>query len=139
MPDPKTLPHALRLIPKRGQNDCAIAALASYLGFDYEVVLITASKVSKTLWSAGLSGPEHLKVARRLKVKCRWTKTYEIEEATGVLWMRYHDNANLDHDVVLIEGKIFDPDYNPACLLDHDDYCRILNAKPDQLFVKVED
>lgn len=140
MPSPRKFPEAaIRLITKRGKNDCAIAALTSYLSRDYEEVLIAASRVSRTFWTAGLSNPEHVRVAKRLGVKTRWTKSFDIDDATGVLWVSYHDNADTQHSVVLIEGKIFDPDYTPVCLIDHDDYFRVFNAFPNQLLVRVDD
>lgn len=139
MAAPRTFPEAsIRLWPKLGKNDCAIACLASYLGREYPEVLIAASKVSKTVWTAGVSGVEHIRIAKKLGIKAKWTRTYDIEHDTGVLFVTFHDNTK-QHDVVLIEGKIYDPEYSPPCLIDYDDYCRVLNAAPDSLFVKVED
>ncbi len=135
----RTFPEAsIRLITQRGKNDCAIASLATYLGRCYEEVLIAACQVSKTVWSAGLSGPEHIKVAQRLGIRTRWVRRFNIEEDTGILGISYTDDA-LSHDTVLIEGKIFDPEYAPASLIDHDDYCRVLCAVPRALFIRVED
>lgn len=140
MASPKTFPEAsIRLFPKQGKNDCAIACLASYLGRDYAEVLIAASRVSKTFWTAGLSGVEHVRVARRLGVKTKWTKTFDLNDDIGVLFVTYHDNSTQQHDVLLIEGRIFDPEYSPACLIDADDYMRVVNAAPQSLFIKVED
>lgn len=136
---PKPLPEiAIRLHTKRGKADCSIAALASYLGRDYEEVLIAASKINKAFWHNGLSGPQHVRVAQRLGFRTRWTKTYDIETDRGVLWMQYHDNADLEHSVVLIDGLIFDPEYVPATLIEQYDYCRILNGNPNALLMRID-
>lgn len=138
MADSRRLPSVfVRLIPKRGDNDCAIASLASFTGSDYEEVLLAAGKVSKTLWNSGLSGPEHIRVCKRLGVKARWFKTYDIEEDTGVLWVEYHENAKKAHSVVLVEGRIYDPDYNPVFIAEHDDYFRHFNAHPRDLLKRI--
>lgn len=137
---PRALPEdAIRLHVKRGKNDCAIAALASYLGRDYEEVLIAASKVSKHFWTNGLNGPDHIRVARRLGFRgARWTKAFDVETERGVLWLQYHDSAEREHSVVLIDGLIFDPDHSPPALTDCDDYLRTQNAKPEALFTTME-
>jgi hypothetical protein len=135
----KQFPEAcIRLVTQRGKNDCAIACLATYLGRDYEEVLIAAGRVSRTVWSAGLSGPEHVKVARALGVTAKWTRSFNLDEDTGILGVSYTDD-DLAHDTVLIEGRIFDPEYAPASLIDHDDYTRVLHAVPRALFIRVED
>lgn len=121
-----------------GKDDCAIACLASYLGCHYAEVLVAASKVSKTFWTAGVSGVEHIKIARRLGIKSKWRRIIDIENDIGVLYVVYHDNASLAHDVVLIEGRVYDPEYSPACLIDADDYFRVLNARPQSLFIRQE-
>lgn len=135
---PKAFPEAsIRLFTKQGRNDCAIACLASYLGRHPAEVLIEASKVSKTFWTAGLSGIEHVRVARRLGFKTKWVKKFDLEDDIGVLFVTFHDNT-MQHDVVLIEGRIFDPEYTPACLIEADDYLRFFNASAEALFIKVE-
>jgi hypothetical protein len=136
---PQPFPEAsLTLHVKQGKNDCAIACLASYLGRHPAEVLIAAAAVSKTFWAAGLSGIEHVRVAKRLGYKTKWTKKFDLEDDIGVLFVTFHDNT-MQHDVVLIEGRIFDPEYSPARLIEVDVYMRCLNASPEALFIKVED
>lgn len=129
-----------RIIPKRGKNDCAIAVLATYLQREYEDVLLAAAKVRKDVWGTGLAFDQIPKVARRLGVTTRWYRVgaFDIEEATGVLWVGYHDVSN-QHVVFLHEGQIFDPEHNPVSMWDHDDFMRHMAAYPQQLLMKVED
>jgi ABC-type bacteriocin/lantibiotic exporter with double-glycine peptidase domain len=140
-----TLPHAvMQIVPKRGENDCAIAAMAMYLRRDYEDVLLAAGRVSRNVWNVGLSCPEMVKVAKLLGVKTQWFKTFNLEENedkeadSGVLWVSYHDVSN-EHIVVLDEGKIFDPEHNPVTYWDADDYMRHCAAFGNALLKRVED
>lgn len=139
MADPKRLPQAFtRLVPKRGTNDCAVAAIASFLGRDYEEVLIAASRANKDIWRDGLTGKHHVSVCSRLGVKTRWFRKFDLEDDTGVLWLSYNDSHQRHHSVLLIEGKIYDPDYSPICMADCDEYLRFMNAFPAELLKKVE-
>lgn len=132
------LPSAfVRLIPQRGKADCSIAALASFTGADYEEVLIAASRTRKTIWTEGLQGPAHVRICKQLGVKARWYKKFDIDEDTGVLWVAYNDDASKHHDVLLIDGKIYDPDHNPVIVADHDDYFRHFNAYPKELLKRI--
>lgn len=125
---------AYRLYPKRGDADCAIAAMATVFRRDYEEVLIAASRVSPNAWKRGLHLTEMQRVARRLKIKTQVKKVtggrpdFDIESETGVLWVSYHDRTS-EHCVVLLDGGwISDPEYDPAALAEHDDYLCVHNA-----------
>lgn len=126
-----------RLYPKRGDADCTIAAMATIFRRDYEDVLLAAAQVSKHVWRSGLHCPDVLRVARRLKIKARWCRTFDSEAETGMLWVSYHDSAK-EHCVVLINGLVVDPDHNPVSLWDVDDYMRAQNAFANQLLIVEE-
>lgn len=130
---------AYRLYPKRGESDCAIAAMATVFRRDYEEVLIAAAKVRPHAWKSGLHWIDMPRVARRLKVKTRTRKVlggvpdFDMENETGVLWVGYRDRTS-EHCVVLLEGGwIADPEYDPVVLAEHDDYCAVHNAYPGGL------
>jgi hypothetical protein len=137
-------PHAAyRIYSKRGDSDCAIAAMATVFRRDYEEVLIAAAKVAPHAWKSGLTWLQMRQVARRLKVKTLVRKAvphldFDMEDETGVLWVGHHDSTN-EHCVVLLDGGwIIDPEYNPAVISEHDDYLRVHNAYPGALLQVVE-
>lgn len=127
---------AYRLYPKRGESDCAIAAMATVFRRDYEEVLIAAAHVAPHAWKSGLHLTQMQRTARRLKVKTVVRKVlggvpdFDIEGETGVLWLSYRDRTS-EHCVVLLEGGwIADPEYDPIVLAEHDDYLGVHNAYP---------
>lgn len=133
------LSHAsYRLYPKRGPADCVIACMATIFRRDYEDVLIAAVGVNKHAWRSGLHTTEFARIARRLKVRAEWKVKPVLDEDTGVLWIGYHDSTR-EHCVVLLEGKVIDPDHDPVSLWDADDYLRANNAYANQLFRVRED
>jgi hypothetical protein len=126
------------IVPKRGENDCGIAALATYLRRDYEEVLLAAGRVSKNVWNIGLACTEFVRVAKLLGVKAQWFKTFNLEEDSGVLWVSYHDVSN-EHIVVLNDGWIYDPEHNPVSCWEQDDFMRHNNAFGNALLKRVEE
>src|SRR3990167_7299098 len=79
------LPNALlHLIGKRAPdtNDCAVAALASYLGRRYEEGLCHAARVSPTVWKDWLTSKQILRVARSLGVTAKWYRVFDRDEDT---------------------------------------------------------
>lgn len=137
-------PHAAyRLISKRGDNDCAIAAMSIIFRRDYEEVLLAASKVTSMVWRSGLTINEIQKTAKRLKVKTRVLKSrptaeFDITAETGILWIGYNDSPR-EHVVALFEGGwIVEPEYNPPVMAEHDDYLAVHNAYAGGLLQVVE-
>lgn len=121
-----------RVVPKQGDNDCAIASLAWYLRRAYAEVLIAAAHICPTVWTAGLSCPEMIRVAKRLGVKAKWLTTFDIEDDIGLLWVSYNDSAK-EHIVCLAEGWVLDPDHDPVVMAQHEDWMKVNNAYPKAL------
>jgi len=131
-----SLPHAVvRLYPKRGENDCGVAVLASYLRCDYEEVLLAAAKVNPHVWQRGLYYQDFVKVASRLGVPAKWTKAFSTDDDCGVLWVTYND-LKMEHVVLLDEGRIYDSDHNPVSVWSTEDFFAHYNAVPVHLLVK---
>jgi hypothetical protein len=107
---------------KAGENDCAIAAMATIFRREPGEVLVAAAKVKPTVWKDGLSCNEMLKVAKRLKVKATWAMKFDPETAVGVLWVTYNDVPK-EHCVVLIAGWVIDSDCDPVEVMRYVDYC----------------
>src|SRR5690606_33138088 len=128
MADDTFPPAAIRLWPKRGDHDCTIAALASYLRRHYEEVLIAAAKVAPKCWATGLSGPEVTRVARRLGFRVRWRQVdqndlAELDDLTGILDLRFWNKPQQQHVVLIIEGVIYEADDDPITRWDPLTYC----------------
>jgi hypothetical protein len=104
---------------------------------DPEEVLIAASHISSTGWRSGLSWPEMLKVARRLKSKTRWKTAFDAEDDIGVLWISHHDSTK-EHCVVLIEGWIHEIEHNPVSLWRYSEYMTAQNAFGNSLLEVIE-
>jgi hypothetical protein len=129
-------PSVFRLIPKRGHNDCAIAALASYLRVDYEEVLLAAARIAPNVWRHGLTGPQMLAVCRRLGFKAQWRQRYDIDEASGILDLQFRDRRPDDrHVVLLLNGLVFECEHDPISVWEPDLYCAFFNAEPRWLLV----
>lgn len=137
---PALPPAVIRLYSKRGPHDCAIASLASYTRIDYEGVLIAAAKVAPKCWESGLDGPELIRVARRLGFTMRWREIgiEEVEEATGCLCIRYHDDASKQHMVLIVDGAIYENEHDPVSRWEPEAYLRFYNAYPTQILEMVE-
>lgn len=127
---PPSLPSAVyRIVPKQGKADCAIACLAMLLRRDYGEVLAAAARISRTLWTAGLTTPEMIRVARRLKSRLVLSDTIDPEEDTGILWVTFRDRAGW-HVVLLHQGLVFDPEHDPVSMWDYEAFCAVQNAVP---------
>ncbi len=139
-------PAAIKLHHKTGKHDCAIACLASYLRVDPEEVLIAAARTIKPgskFWETGLSGPEIVRVAKRLGFQVKWRKVSEsnpdaLEEATGIVDIRLRAKADIQHAVLMVEGAIYDPDDHPITRWDAALFWQFYNAYPVAILEMVE-
>ena len=120
-------PAGYNVVAKRGEADCAIAAMATIFRLSFEEVLVAAVKISPTVWRTGLSCNEMLKVAKRLKVKATWATQFDPSAAVGVLCISYNDVPR-EHCVVLVDGWVLDPECDPVQLWRYADYCAVQKA-----------
>ena len=95
----------LRLVQQRGSHDCCIAALASYLGRDYEDVLAAAVAVQfdpkihrKGMWMSQIERTSAA-LGHPLKRHRRW----DWEASEGILCL----TGKADHVVILKAGLVF--------------------------------
>lgn len=138
----KPLPSApYRIHSKRGDADCAVAAMATIFRREPGEVLIAASKVVPNVWHSGLFCTQISKVAKRLGLKTKWcpvtVTAFDPEESTGVLWVGHHDTTN-EHCVVLIEGWIYEVEHDPVSMWRYDEYMRATNAYAGALLEVLE-
>ena len=127
---------AARLWPKRDKHDCGVAALASYLRRDYEEILVAADRVQPAFWREGLREVEYIRICKRIGMPSAWTRTFDPDTDDGVLWVTYHD-AIRHHVMLLMDGKVYDPDTNPVSVWDFDDYIRHFAAEPVMLLKEI--
>ena len=136
---PRSLPSAVYpIVPKQGAADCAIACLAMLLRRDYGEVLAAAARISKTLWTAGLTPKEMIRVARALKSCVALSYTFDPEEDTGIVWVTFRDRTG-DHVVFLHQGFVFDPEHDPVSMWTYDDFCAVQNAVPKGIVKELSD
>lgn len=107
--------EVLRFVEGREQADCAIAALAMFLGMTYEDVLRAVTKLGvPQAGKVGLTTHEIRRVAAACGTPLRLRRKIE-EDDYGILLLR-------DHAMVLRAGLVFDP---VGAVWDFDDYLRV--------------
>lgn len=81
------MPAVVRLYASRGNGDCAIIALASYLSLPYEDVLTAVSKTVDSVQphNDGVSTPDMIKVAARLGVKLSVRRKFNLGRDEGIV------------------------------------------------------
>lgn len=88
----------------RERADCAISALAMYLGYSYEDVLREAAvKDEEGRGKFGLLIEEIIAIARKLGTKLTFKKDVDLDNDYGILSLPDHVN-------ILRNGLIIDPD-----------------------------
>lgn len=129
----KSLPvAATRLYSKRGDTDCAICCLAMLLHLHPNEILIAASRVRRQVVEDGLKMIDLVKVAARCGEQAIWTRSFNHEEDDGILWVQYRD-SDKRHAVMLSDGKVYDPDYDPIAMWEFDDFVRFWNVRTEDL------
>jgi hypothetical protein len=102
---------AIKPVRQRAKLDCAIAAIGTLLGLDYEVVLDAAKRVCRRLPKDGLNADQIRKTIRALgctvstKRKFGTDEEY-IGEETGLVVVKV---GTCEHVVVAFNGSIYDP------------------------------
>lgn len=99
----------IRIIVQRGDGDCGIASLASYLGMNYEDVLAAAVASTKDykLHKNGMYNIQIVRIAKFLGITLHRRKRWDYEESCGILSLDMPGESG--HVVVLKNGLIFDP------------------------------
>jgi len=98
--------HTVR---QRSTNDCAVAALASFLGRSYEEVLIAAALLTPEILYRGMENADMIGTARQFGI-CLLPKAppIDIEEDSGILGVKVKGVKD-EHALVLSNGLIYDP------------------------------
>lgn len=96
----RTATSIIRIVPSREPSDCAIVALAHYLGQSYEDVLRVTSDVHPTRGKNGLFKTHMIEIAARLGFALRVKRRFDYHDDNGILVTPTHA-AVLFHGVVL--------------------------------------
>lgn len=121
----------LRMVPQRFNGDCAICALAMYLGRAYEDVLAAAGARSRRPHHAGLFRRQITATAKALGTPLIAARSWDLETTSGILHLEHRAGA---HVVVLAEGLIFDPD--GGVVWSPDVYLLSQDAEPTHVYVR---
>ncbi len=103
-------PDAIQPLVQLGASDCAIVALAMYLGKPYRVVSEAALKVCRKVHQRGLYTAEIIRTAKRLGCTIRAAKPMigpHDEPISGLLIVVRPSGTH--HIVVLFQGVVIDP------------------------------
>lgn len=92
--------------PQHTKGDCALAALAMLLHVSYEDVLATAAQIVTRPHERGLYLTEIERVASQLGHRLKRTRSYSLDDDTGILGVR---NKEYQHVVVIRDGILADP------------------------------
>lgn len=132
---PYPAPDVAQLVPKHGLKDCVVAALTAYLGKPYEEVVDAAARVRKGFWKAGLEWQDAVKIARRLQIRVRLVRDYDLDEDAGVLAINYNV-GHAEHVVLLLGGRILELEDTPVTSWEPKAYLVAHNARPGLLLVR---
>ena len=76
---------------QRGSRDCAVAALACFAELPYEDVYVEAAKIDpRARGKMGLYSHEVIRLARRIGIVLKPTRTYDLDDDAGILRVRWN-------------------------------------------------
>jgi ABC-type bacteriocin/lantibiotic exporter with double-glycine peptidase domain len=104
-----SFPALLRFVRQSGHHgDCGVATLAMLAGVMYEDALAAVLPYQPAVLQVGLTWPQMQKAARRLGLKTRVKRRYDINESSGILHVAPQAKQGDEHFVILWEGRIID-------------------------------
>ena len=129
----KLTPDVVRLVRQSGHHaDCGVASLAMLAGVMYEDAL-AAFRSPLDVLKTGVSWPRMHRAAKRLGVATRVRRTFDVNEATGILNVIRKED---EHLVFLWAGRIVDG--NGEMWIDPADYFKHYNYEPKGLLVRTD-
>jgi ABC-type bacteriocin/lantibiotic exporter with double-glycine peptidase domain len=131
------VPTMVRFVRQSGHHgDCGITTLAMLAGVMYEDALAAVIGLEPTVLQTGLRWTEMRRAARKLGLKTRLLRSYDLEEATGVLALKDTTKRGEDHYVFLWEGRIIDG--NGELWREPSDFFKHYSLRPMWLLVAVD-
>lgn len=124
-------PEVVRIVRQDGTlPDCAVASLAHFAGVTYGEALAAFPRPDRVV-KTGAYLTELAAAARKLGIKTKSRKRFDIAEDTGIL----HVSGPDEHLVYLWAGRIIEG--NGECYLDPHDYLRVNKYSPQSLLMRV--
>jgi ABC-type bacteriocin/lantibiotic exporter with double-glycine peptidase domain len=128
------VPVLVRFVRQTGfHGDCGVSTLAMLAGVLYEDALAVAARIQPAVLQMGLTWDEMQAASKRLGLKTRLLRAYDIEEVTGVLNVTHRRKKDNDHYVFLWEGRIVDG--NGEMWREPSDYLKHYNYRARWLLV----
>lgn len=125
-------PELVRVVKQDGTlPDCAVAAVAMLCGVTYGEALASFPDPRHVV-KTGAYLTEIQAAAKRLGVRTRIRKRFDVDEDTGVL----HVSGKDEHIILLWEGRVIDG--NGECWLNPATYFGTYEYKPKALITVVE-
>lgn len=100
----------LKVVRQREERDCAVAALAMYLGATYEDVLRAVTVTDRLQGRTGLWSKTIVRIAKRLGHQLRVRNTFDWESDFGILRLPEHAAILRNGLVIDTNGTIWDAD-----------------------------
>lgn len=135
-PPPCPVPEIVPIVSQSGEHaDCAVAALAMFAGVDYATALAAFDRPRRIL-RGGAQWADVRRAARRLGLRTRLTRRYDLDEDTGLLYLASRHAREDDHMVFLWAGRVIDggQGYVAGSL-----FCALQGFEARSLLVRVED
>lgn len=132
------VPHIVKFVRQSGDYaDCGVSTLAMLAGVPYEAALAAVLTYEPAVLENGVCWTELRKAARFLGVSTQLLRSYDIEEATGILGLKAEKKRGEDHFTFLWEGRIIDG--NGEMWKEPADYFRQYKFRPTWLLVAVNE
>lgn len=122
----------IRVVPQRGDFDCAIATLAMLSGYAYEDVLIAAARSAPCENGMYLTQIQTVASELGIELIARKPGRYDVEHDTGILHVS-DKRAKVYHVVILRQGLIIETD---GSIWDADVYFASKRFKAGTLLVR---
>jgi ABC-type bacteriocin/lantibiotic exporter with double-glycine peptidase domain len=97
----------LRVLTQREDSDCAIVALAMYLGHSYEDVLRAVTRIDRHAGKRGLWTTAMQRAGTKLGVTLRRRQAVDWDEDYGILLLPNHATV-LRNGLVIDNGLVWD-------------------------------
>jgi Fe2+ or Zn2+ uptake regulation protein len=112
-----------KVVTSRERDDCAICAIGTLTRATYEDVLRAVTLVDPIhAGKRGLKLAQVRKVLDLLGYRARIKRTFDVETATGLLWVALPRDPRADHLAAIINGQVAEVDgtiWNVKAFLAH--------------------
>ena len=125
----------IRIVGKQSSGDCGIAALAMYLGKNYEDVLTVAATTTNNMsvHRSGVYATDVMRISAQLGRPLKQRRKWDEDAAFGIVFVDFPGKNR--HAVLVKEGMIYDPE--DFTVWDYDEYFLQNGGKPMMLLTEL--